>query len=69
MSSVSMQQWLVGAAFHLHMRIHQVRTQATLKGQLKLTCMFCFFFCYSINIYALCKISSQKGEMDTVIIV
>lgn len=69
MSSVSMQQWLVGAAFHLHMRIHQVRTQATLKGQLKLTCMFFFFFCYSINIYALCKISSQKGEMDTVIIV
>lgn len=25
MSSVSMQQWLVGAAFHLHVRIHQVR--------------------------------------------
>lgn len=43
MSSVSMQQWLVGAAFHLHMRIHQVRTQATLKGQLKLICMDFFF--------------------------
>lgn len=28
MSSVSMQQWLVGAAFHLHVRIHQV----SLKG-------------------------------------
>lgn len=26
MSSVSMQQWLAGAAFHLHMRLHQVRT-------------------------------------------
>lgn len=25
MSSVSVQQWLVGAAFHLHVRIHQVR--------------------------------------------
>ncbi|XP_061606761.1 uncharacterized protein LOC133466779 isoform X2 [Phyllopteryx taeniolatus] len=25
MSSVSMQQWLTGAALHLHMRIHQVR--------------------------------------------
>lgn len=25
MSSVSMQQWLAGAAFHLHVRIHQVR--------------------------------------------
>ncbi|XP_042287780.1 uncharacterized protein LOC121910596 [Thunnus maccoyii] len=25
MSSVSMQQWLTGAAVHLHMRIHQVR--------------------------------------------
>lgn len=25
MSSVSMQQWLAGAAIHLHMRIHQVR--------------------------------------------
>lgn len=26
MSSVSMQQWLAGAAVHLHTRIHQVRT-------------------------------------------
>lgn len=26
MSSASMQQWLTGAAIHLHMRIHQVRT-------------------------------------------
>lgn len=26
MSSVSMQQWLAGAAVHLHMRIHQVST-------------------------------------------
>lgn len=26
MSSVSMQQWLTGAAIHLHIRIHQVRT-------------------------------------------
>lgn len=24
MSSVSMQEWLAGAAFHLHVRIHQV---------------------------------------------
>lgn len=26
MSTVSMQQWLTGAAFHLHVTIHQVRT-------------------------------------------
>ncbi len=25
MSTMSMQQWLAGAAFHLHIRIHQVR--------------------------------------------
>lgn len=25
MSSASMHQWLIGAAFHLHVRIHQVR--------------------------------------------
>ncbi|XP_040005760.1 uncharacterized protein LOC120802238 [Xiphias gladius] len=32
MSSVSMQQWLTGAAFHLHMRIHQVRLQSVPLG-------------------------------------
>lgn len=26
MSTMSMQQWLAGAAIHLHVRIHQVRT-------------------------------------------
>ncbi|XP_044077626.1 uncharacterized protein LOC122887952 [Siniperca chuatsi] len=32
MSSVSMQQWLVGAAVHLHMRIHQVRLNSVPVG-------------------------------------
>ncbi|XP_060912450.1 uncharacterized protein LOC132988851 [Labrus mixtus] len=32
MSSVSMQQWLVGAAVHLHMRIHQVRLHSVPLG-------------------------------------
>ncbi|XP_068571714.1 uncharacterized protein [Cebidichthys violaceus] len=32
MSSVSMQQWLAGAAFHLHMRIHQVRLHSVPPG-------------------------------------
>nr|XP_046266309.1 uncharacterized protein LOC124070440 isoform X2 [Scatophagus argus] len=32
MSSVSMQQWLAGAAFHLHMRIHQVRLNSVPLG-------------------------------------
>ncbi|KAM9780964.1 uncharacterized protein LOC133168464 [Syngnathus typhle] len=32
MSSVSMQQWLTGAAFHLHMRIHQVRLHSVPTG-------------------------------------
>ncbi|XP_029304740.1 uncharacterized protein LOC115019359 [Cottoperca gobio] len=32
MSSVSMQQWLAGAAFHLHMRIHQVRLHSVPVG-------------------------------------
>ncbi|XP_041864985.1 uncharacterized protein LOC121654773 [Melanotaenia boesemani] len=32
MSTESMQQWLVGAAFHLHMRIHQVRLQSVPLG-------------------------------------
>nr|XP_019941748.1 PREDICTED: uncharacterized protein LOC109628803 isoform X1 [Paralichthys olivaceus] len=32
MSSVSMQQWLTGAAFHLHMRIHQVRLRSVPLG-------------------------------------
>ncbi|XP_040907988.1 uncharacterized protein LOC121191010 [Toxotes jaculatrix] len=32
MSSVSMQQWLTGAAFHLHMRIHQVRLNSVPLG-------------------------------------
>ncbi|XP_037605733.1 uncharacterized protein LOC119476365 isoform X2 [Sebastes umbrosus] len=32
MSSVSMQQWLVGAAVHLHMRIHQVRLHSVPPG-------------------------------------
>ncbi|XP_060941185.1 uncharacterized protein LOC133018881 [Limanda limanda] len=32
MSSVSMQQWLTGAAFHLHMRIHQVRLHSVPLG-------------------------------------
>lgn len=27
MSTVSMQQWVTGAALHLHIRIHQVREQ------------------------------------------
>ncbi|XP_023117633.1 uncharacterized protein LOC111563003 [Amphiprion ocellaris] len=32
MSSVSMQQWLTGAAFHLHLRIHQVRLNSVPSG-------------------------------------
>ncbi|TMS14373.1 hypothetical protein E3U43_022853 [Larimichthys crocea] len=32
MSSVSMQQWLAGAAVHLHMRIHQVRMKSVPLG-------------------------------------
>ncbi|XP_042354685.1 uncharacterized protein LOC121952216 [Plectropomus leopardus] len=32
MSSVSMQQWLTGAAFHLHVRIHQVRLHSVPVG-------------------------------------
>ncbi|XP_031163937.1 uncharacterized protein LOC116055983 [Sander lucioperca] len=32
MSSESMQQWLAGAAFHLHMRIHQVRLHSVPLG-------------------------------------
>ncbi|XP_022050747.1 uncharacterized protein LOC110951810 [Acanthochromis polyacanthus] len=32
MSSVSMQQWLAGAAFHLHLRIHQVRLNSVPSG-------------------------------------
>ncbi|XP_035480555.1 uncharacterized protein LOC118300353 isoform X2 [Scophthalmus maximus] len=32
MSSVSMQQWLTGAAFHLHLRIHQVRLHSVPLG-------------------------------------
>ncbi|XP_036975153.1 uncharacterized protein LOC119031087 [Acanthopagrus latus] len=35
MSSVSMQQWLVGAAFHLHMRIHQVRLNSVPLGSVE----------------------------------
>lgn len=31
MSSVAMQQWLAGAAVHLHIRIHQVRTDKETK--------------------------------------
>ena len=29
MGSEAMRQWLAGAAVHMHMRIHQVRTQTT----------------------------------------
>ncbi|XP_059207661.1 uncharacterized protein LOC131986626 [Centropristis striata] len=32
MSTVSMQEWLAGAAFHLHMRIHQVRLHSVPQG-------------------------------------
>ncbi|XP_037322964.2 uncharacterized protein LOC119215160 [Pungitius pungitius] len=32
MSTVSMQQWLAGAAFHLHVRIHQVRLKSVPRG-------------------------------------
>ncbi|KAL7390041.1 hypothetical protein ABVT39_013955 [Epinephelus coioides] len=32
MNSVSMQQWLAGAAFHLHMRFHQVRLHSVPVG-------------------------------------
>lgn len=35
MSSVSMQQWLVGAAFHLHVRIHQVRLNSVPRGSVE----------------------------------
>ncbi|XP_026226146.1 uncharacterized protein LOC113169173 [Anabas testudineus] len=35
MSSVSMQQWLTGAAVHLHMRIHQVRLHSVPLGSVE----------------------------------
>ncbi|XP_077361317.1 uncharacterized protein LOC144006381 [Festucalex cinctus] len=35
MSSVSMQQWLTGAALHLHMRIHQVRLHSVPFGSVE----------------------------------
>lgn len=35
MSTESMQQWLAGAAFHLHMRIHQVRRDKKKKPKSK----------------------------------
>ncbi|XP_061595158.1 uncharacterized protein LOC133459297 [Cololabis saira] len=35
MSTESMQQWLTGAAFHLHMRIHQVRLQSVPLGSVE----------------------------------
>ncbi|KAL3970709.1 proto-oncogene protein c-fos [Sarotherodon galilaeus] len=35
MSSVSMQQWLTGAAIHLHMRIHQARLQSVPSGSVE----------------------------------
>ncbi|XP_028323137.1 uncharacterized protein LOC114476078 isoform X2 [Gouania willdenowi] len=35
MSSESMQQWLTGAAFHLHMRIHQVRLHSVPLGSVQ----------------------------------
>nr|XP_040036932.1 uncharacterized protein LOC120821900 [Gasterosteus aculeatus aculeatus] len=35
MSSVSMQQWLAGAAFHLHVRIHQVRLKSVPRGSVE----------------------------------
>ncbi|XP_019729213.1 uncharacterized protein LOC109518038 isoform X2 [Hippocampus comes] len=35
MSSVSMQQWLTGAALHLHMRIHQVRLHSVPIGSVE----------------------------------
>ncbi|XP_028255432.1 uncharacterized protein LOC114431942 isoform X1 [Parambassis ranga] len=35
MSSVSMQQWLAGAAFHLHLRLHQVRLNSVPLGSAK----------------------------------
>ncbi|KAI3373930.1 hypothetical protein L3Q82_022498 [Scortum barcoo] len=35
MSSVSMQQWLAGAAVHLHMRIHQVRLNSVPAGSVE----------------------------------
>ncbi|CAN9501166.1 unnamed protein product [Ophioblennius macclurei] len=35
MSTVSMQQWLTGAAFHLHMRIHQVRLNSVPSGSVR----------------------------------
>lgn len=42
MSSVSMQQWLIGAAFHLHVRIHQVRLkECTASLQCCLPLNFC----------------------------
>ena len=43
MSTVSMQQWLTGAAFHLHMRIHQVRRLR--KTQTKMhTLIICYVY-------------------------
>ncbi|KAM9846444.1 uncharacterized protein ACBR49_009746 [Aulostomus maculatus] len=35
MSTVSMQQWLTGAAIHLHMRIHQVRLHSVPVGSVE----------------------------------
>ncbi|XP_029029325.1 uncharacterized protein LOC114869336 [Betta splendens] len=35
MSSVAMQQWLAGAAIHLHMRIHQVRLHSVPPGSVE----------------------------------
>ncbi|KAK2828693.1 hypothetical protein Q5P01_019727 [Channa striata] len=35
MSSVSMQQWLAGAAIHLHMRIHQIRLSSVPLGSVE----------------------------------
>lgn len=50
MSSVSMQQWLTGAALHLHMRIHQVSQHF---GKMYfLPCYFCFFLHFALaNIF------------------
>ncbi|XP_035998505.1 uncharacterized protein LOC105939363 [Fundulus heteroclitus] len=35
MSTESMQQWLAGAAFHLHLRIHQVRLRSVPSGSIE----------------------------------
>ncbi|KAM4727126.1 uncharacterized protein FYW61_012765 [Anableps anableps] len=35
MSTESMQQWLAGAAFHLHLRIHQVRLHSVPSGSIE----------------------------------